>query len=165
LFGLIYSHPQPKKGDTYNIQNADGLPLPTTFTGDVATEYLIDAEEQAKRQSHLKKICKECHSTNWVNFHFEKMDNTTAEVDKMTLAATNLISEAWKQGIADNSNPFDELIEQEWVKQWLFYSNSIRYASAMTGAPDYMAFKLGWWELTHNLQKMRHLMSDDDAKE
>ena len=25
----------------------------------------------------------------------------------------------------------------------------------MTGAPDYTAFKLGWWELTNNLQEMR----------
>jgi len=164
LFGLIYSHPQPKRGDTYNIQNADNLPLPTTFTGDFAAEYLISSEEQSKRQSQLKKLCKGCHSTNWVDLHFEKMDNTIAEVDKMTLAATNLLSEAWNRGYADNSNPFDELIEQEWIKQWLFYSNSIRYASAMTGAPDYATFKNGWWELTHNLQKMQHLLSNTNPE-
>ncbi|MBM3236917.1 hydroxylamine oxidase [Candidatus Poribacteria bacterium] len=163
LFGLIYSHPQPKRGDTYNIKNADGLPLPTTFTGNSAAEYLINAEEQAKRESQVKKLCKACHSTTWVNRHFEKIDNTIDETDGMTLAATNLLSEAWKQGYADNSNPFDELIEQEWIKQWLFYANSIRYASAMTGAPDYATFKLGWWELTHNLQKMQHLMLNKDS--
>jgi len=39
-----------------------------------------------------------------------------------------------------------------------FYSNSIRYASAMTGAPDYASFKLGWWELSDNLQRMRDLI-------
>ena len=26
---------------------------------------------------------------------------------------------------------------------------------AMTGAQDYAAFKLGWWELTNNLMMMR----------
>jgi hypothetical protein len=165
LFGVIYSHPQPKRGDTYNIQNADGLPLPTTFMGDIATDYLINSAEQSERQSQLKKLCKGCHSTNWVDLHFEKMDNTITEIDKMTLAATNLINEAWKSGYADKSNPFDELIEQEWMKQWLFYSNSIRYASAMTGAPDYTTFKLGWWELTYHLQKMQHFISDADSGE
>jgi hypothetical protein len=152
-------------GATYKIQNADGLPLPTTFTGELATEYLIDTEEQAKRESQMKQLCKACHGTPWVNQHFEKLDNTIAEVDEMTLAATNLLNAAWQRGYADQSNPFDELIEQEWLKQWLFYSNSIRYASAMTGAPDYATFKLGWWELTHNLQKMQHLISDKDTEE
>jgi hypothetical protein len=45
-----------------------------------------------------------------------------------------------------------------WVRQWLFYSNSIRYASAMTGAPDYTAFKNGWWYLNENLQHMKDWM-------
>jgi len=45
-----------------------------------------------------------------------------------------------------------------WIKQWLFYSNSIRYASAMTGAHDYATFKNGWWELSDNLQKMKDMI-------
>jgi hypothetical protein len=44
-----------------------------------------------------------------------------------------------------------------WTRQWLFYSNSIRYASAMTGK-GYTTFKLGWWELSNNLQRMRDMM-------
>jgi hypothetical protein len=60
--------------------------------------------------------------------------------------------------IEDKTNPFDETIEQMWIKQWLFYSNSIRYASAMTGAPDYTAFKYGWWELSNNLNMMRDMI-------
>lgn len=31
----------------------------------------------------------------------------------------------------------------------------MKYASAMTGAPDYTAFKNGWWNLTENLEHMR----------
>ena len=62
---------------------------------------------------------------------------------------------AWEAGLADPANPFDEGIEQKWILQWLFYSNSIRYASAMSG-PDYAAFKNGWWNLTKNLQDMKH---------
>ena len=32
----------------------------------------------------------------------------------------------------------------------------------MTGAPDYSSFKLGWWELSENLQEMKELI---EAKE
>ena len=46
LFGLIYAHPQPKSGNTTIIKNKDGLPLPTAFSGEPATDYLIDKAEQ-----------------------------------------------------------------------------------------------------------------------
>ncbi|MGB2696635.1 MAG: multiheme c-type cytochrome, partial [Candidatus Zixiibacteriota bacterium] len=157
ILGAIYSHPQPKSGKTYDIKNKDDLSLPTTFTGELASEYLIDEKEQMLRQTEMKKVCQSCHSTSWVDGHFDKFNNTLAESDKMVLASTKLLLEAWNKGLADQSNPFDQAIEQKWIKQWLFYANSVRYASAMSG-PDYAAFKLGWWELTKNLQEMRDLI-------
>lgn len=156
LFGLIYSHPQPKSGDTTIIRNKDGLPLPVTFAGDPASEYLIDKSEQDRRLSIMNGVCTNCHGSDWTAGHFSKLDNTIKETDMMTATATNLITKAWDKKIENNSNPFDESIEQMWASQWLFYGNSIRYASAMTGAPDYATFKNGWWYLNLNLQHMRN---------
>jgi len=51
------------------------------------------------------------------------------------------------------SSIFDEAIEKMWVEQWLFYANSVRFASAMSGA-DYGAFANGRWYLNKNLQQM-----------
>ena len=159
LFGLIYAHPQPKDGNTTIIRNKDGLPLPTTFLNEPATDFLIDKAEQEKRYDTMKNVCRGCHSTRWITDHFAKMDNTIRETNEMTLAATKLLTEAWDRGIEDKANPFDEQIEKLWIRQWLFYTNSVRYASAMTGAPDYAAFKNGWWELSDNLQKMRDMIN------
>lgn len=158
LFGLIYTHPQPKAGDTSIIRNKDGLSLPTTFTGEPALEYLINGDEQARRKNIMKAVCNGCHNTDWTDSHFIKLENTLKETDKMTLAAMTLLLEAWKLGLADDANPFDEALEQKWIKQWLFYGNTARYASAMTGAPDYVAFKYGWWGLTTNLEEMKGLI-------
>ncbi len=159
LFGLIYSHPQPKHADTSVIKNKDGLPLPTTFTGEPASEYLISKDEQTKRKNIMKGVCNSCHGMSWIDNHFEKLDNTIKEVDSMVLASTQLLLEAWNHNLAEGlsygKNPFDEAIKQMWIRQWLFYGNSIKYASAMTGAPDYAAFKNGWWNLTENLQHMK----------
>ena len=155
LFGLIYSHPQPKSGDTTIMRNKEGLPLPVTFGGEPASEYLIDKSEQEKRRNTISRVCNGCHGTDWVRGHFAKLESTTKETDEMILAATEIIVKAWEKGIEDKTNPFDESIEQMWVRQWLFYSNSVRYASAMTGAPDYTAFKNGWWYLNENLQHMK----------
>ena len=78
--------------------------------------------------------------------------------DAMTLTATKVMVSAWDAGVADRTNPFDELIEKNWVLQWLFYGNSVKYASAMTGAPDYAAFKNGWWEMSRNLEEMKEIL-------
>lgn len=168
LFGLIYSHPQPKSGDTTIIKNKDGLPLPATFAGEHASEYLIDVPEQERRVSGMTRICNTCHASSWTAGHFAKLDSTIRETNIMTETATQLMARAWGQGVEDKANPFDESIEQMWASQWLFYSNSIRYASAMSGAPDYATFKNGWWYLTRNLEHMRNWigvkqeLKDDD---
>jgi len=163
VFGLIYSHPQPKDGKTYEIKNKDGLPLPTTFSNVPASEYLISAVDQKLRKDNMEKLCSSCHGTNWVVSFFEKMDNAIVESDKMVTSATQILANAWEKKLADNSNPFDELLEQMWVQQWLFYANSVRYASAMSG-PDYAAFKNGWWSLTKNLNEMHTLVKQLEQK-
>jgi len=155
LFGLIYAHPQPKSGNTAIIRNKDGLPLPTAFSGELASEFLIDKVEQDRRADIMKGVCKSCHGSDWVNSHFEKLDNTIKETNAMTATATQVMLDAWQKGIEDKTNPFDEPIEQMWVKQWLFYANSVRYSSAMTGAPDFTSFNHGWWDLTNNLLNMK----------
>jgi len=154
LFGLPYAVAQPRSGDTSTIRNKDGQPLPVTFSGEPASDYLIDADEQKRRRALMTRVCVTCHSTDWTERHFEKLDATIAETNAMTLTATKLMQRAWKLGLADATNPFDEPLERKWVKQWLFYANSIRYASAMAG-PDYAAFKNGWWYLTETLQEMK----------
>jgi len=162
LFGLVYSHPQPKSGNTTTIKNKDGLPLPTTFTNEPALDYLIGKSEQEKRFKTFTQVCSSCHNTDWINGHFAKLDTTIKETDAMTLAATLTLVDAWtkgvEKGLPTKDNPFDEPIEQMSVKQWLFYANSTKYASAMTGAPDYATFHNGWWYLTSNLMQMRDMV-------
>jgi len=164
LFGLPYAHAQPKTGDTSIIKNADGLPLPTTFANVPAAGFLIDSAEQDQRRKAMSKVCTACHSTDWANLFFLRLDTTVQETNQMTYAATQLLERAWDKGLADQSNPFDEVIEQEWVEQWLFYSNSIRYAGAMSG-PDYASFKNGWWKLSNRLQEMKEKATPQAKKQ
>lgn len=154
IFGIIYSHPQPKNGNTALIRNHDNLPLPTTFGGRRAENFLIEKSEQERRQSEMRKVCSSCHASGWSAGVFAKLDQTLVETDSMVLASTLLLQDGWSKKLADQSNPFDEELEKLWIKQWLFYANSVRYGSAM-GGPDYAAFKHGWWDLSNNLEEMR----------
>lgn len=164
IFGLIYSHPQPKSGATFEIRNKDGVPLPTTFAGEPAAGFLIDKKEQGRRKDVMRNVCLSCHGSTWVEQHFAKLDSTNVEADHLVSAATQLLSRAWSvDKSADPKNPFDETIEHQWVLQWLFYANSVRYATAMSG-PDYAAFKNGWWDLNRNLQLMKAMMREAKAE-
>jgi len=162
IFGLIYSHPQTISGQTSIIRNSDSQPLPTTFDGEIAAEYLISEQEQQSRQDDMKSLCRNCHGRTWADEYFVKFDSTVTEADMMVASATRLIMAAWELNLEDKSNPFDETIEFRWVRQWLFYANSLRYASAMSG-PDYAAFKNGWWSLTENLQLMKDFIEQKQA--
>lgn len=162
LFGLIYSHPEPKKPDTTIIKNNAGLPLPTELTGETVSSFLIDSKEQEKRLAEMKRVCVACHSTQWTDKHFARLKLTMAETDRSTLTATQLLLKAWEKGIARGidagDNIFNELIEKYWVRHWLFYANSVRLASAMMGV-DYGAFQNGRLELSENIVKMMELLN------
>jgi hypothetical protein len=153
ILGLIYAHPHPKSPDTSIIKNKDGLPLPTTLTGEWAKEYLIGPDEQAARRKKLQTVCRSCHTQSWVDGQWARFENTLKVTDKMTLTATEIMKAAWDKRVADKTNMFDEAIEKQWVEQWLFYANSTRFASAMMGA-DYGVFANGRWHMSKNMQEI-----------
>jgi hypothetical protein len=157
LFGLIYAHPHPASPDTTIIRNKQGLPLPTELTGEPASKYLIDKDEQERREDNMQRVCLACHSNGWVQGHFDRLENTVQTTNAMTLTATQVLLSAWEAGIArgpaQKDSIFNEAIEKMWVEQWLFYANSTRLASAMAGA-DYGVFANGRWYLSKNIQEM-----------
>ena len=157
LFGVPYAHAHPKSPDTSIIRNKAGLPLATELTGEPASEYLIDAQEQEQRRQAMKTICLSCHGSNWVDGHFERLENTILTTNEMTLTSTKVLLSAWDKGAAKglehNDSIFNEAIERKWTEQWLFHANSARLASAMAGA-DYGVFANGRWYLSKNIQEM-----------
>jgi hypothetical protein len=157
LFGLPYAHPHPKSPDTTVMKNKAGLPLPCELSGEPAAAFLVDAEEQKRRRSAMTKVCLACHGKGWVDGHFARLENTIGTTNQETLAATRVLMTAWEagvaKGLAQNDSIFNEAIERMWVEQWLFFANSTRFASAMTGA-DYGVFANGRWYLSKNLQEM-----------
>jgi hypothetical protein len=129
IFGLPYAHAHPAKTDTTIIKSKDGLPLPTALDGTPAGQYLIDEKEQEKRNQ--------------------------------TLVTTQILQKAWDKGAAQGpgkgANPFDEAIERLWTESWLFYANSVRFASAMGGA-DYGVFAQGRWYLNRSAHQMMEML-------
>jgi hypothetical protein len=161
LFGLPYAHAHPRSPATHTIRNAAGLPLPVELSGEPVADALIDAEEQAARKQAMQAVCRSCHASAWIEGHFERLEHTIDTTNEMTLAATQVLLEAWERGAAAGpaagGSIFDEPLERRWVEQWLFYANSTRFASAMAGT-DYGVFANGRFFLAANLREMAELL-------
>ena len=139
------------------IKNNAGLPLPTELTGEPVKDFLISKEEQENRKGKMQKVCLSCHSSGWVDGHFDRLENTVLTTNHMTLEATKVLMSAWEKGAAKGLDKedsiFNEGIEKKWIEQWLFYANTVRFASAMAGA-DYGVFANGRYFLSKNIQDM-----------
>ena len=155
LFGLIYAHPYPKAPDTTIIRNKDGQPLPTDFAGGYAEGYLIDEEEQEQRTFAFQQTCLACHDTSWVKGFWRRFENTVQKTNAATLTATRIMQKIWEKGYADAANPFDEAAERIWSDHWLFYANTVRFASAMGGGGDYGVFADGRYHQSSNIFQLQ----------
>jgi hydroxylamine dehydrogenase len=158
IFGLVYAHPQPISPDTSIIRNKKGRPLPTDLDGGFAQKYLIDPDTQAQRRAEMEAICLKCHDSSWVKGHFRRYEGTILTSNATVKAATDLMQTAWDNGIAkgldQSDNPFDEAIERIWSDGWLFYANTVRFASAMGGGGDYGVFADGRYQLSSTIYKL-----------
>lgn len=158
IFGLIYAHPHPQNPDTTIIRNKDGLPLPTDFEGGFATDYLISKDEMDARRKTMQAACLNCHNTSWVRGQWKRFENSIQTTNADTLAGTQIMSEIWQHGYAGgldrDNNPFDEAIEKKWSDSWLFYANTIRFASAMGGGGDYGVYANGRYQLSQTLLEL-----------
>ncbi|MGD8725586.1 MAG: hydroxylamine oxidase, partial [Desulfobacterales bacterium] len=72
-----------------------------------------------------------------------------------TLTATRIMQDIWTLGLAERQdNPYDEAIEKKWSTTWLFYANTIRFASSMAGGGDYGVFAGGRYQLSQTLLEL-----------
>lgn len=160
VFGVPYAHPHPLNPDLSKVKNKQGLSLIVELTGEPVSEKVINKDEQQVRNSRMKKLCNQCHSTSWVDNHFVILENTIKETNNTTKEATKILSEFWQKGNAkglpQNENIFDEEIERMWTSVWLYYANSTRFASAMSGGGDYGVFADGRYQMTEQLYKLKN---------
>ena len=162
LFGSPYSHPHPLSSDLKDVVNSQSLPLIVELDGKPVEKFVISADEQLIRNSKMKGVCSSCHSSNWVDNHFTRLENTIKKTNEITYEGTKMLIDLWAKGdaagLTGGKNMFDEEAERIWTSLWLFHTNSIRFTSAMAGGGDYGVFADGRYQLTDQLYKMMEML-------
>lgn len=162
LFGVPYAHPHPVHADLKEVKNSLGLPLAVEMDGTPVAAYVIDKGEQQARNERMQAVCTSCHSTNWVEEHFKRLDNTIARTNALTHEATKIMTNIWEggyaRGLPQGDNLFDEESERIWTSIWLFYANSTRFTSAMAGGGDYGVFADGRFQTTEQVYRLHEYL-------
>jgi hypothetical protein len=111
----------------------------------------------------MQATCLGCHDTAWVQGHWQRFTNTIQQTNKATLTLTDIMNEIWTRGYAkglgQGENPFDEAVERRWSDAWLFYANTVRFASAMAGGGDYGVFADGRYQLTRSVAELEEWLN------
>lgn len=158
IFGLIYAHPHPREPDTTTIRNKDDLPLPSDLEGGFAGKFLLSPQERNGASQLMRASCYKCHHKAWVEGHWERFLSTIETTNQITLTGTQTMVEIWKRGFASGidkrANPFDEYSEKLWSDIWLFYANTVRFASAMGGGGDFGVFADGRYQLMKSVRAL-----------
>ena len=133
-------------------------PCPRIFGGGFATAYLIGKEEMDARRKTMQAACLNCHDASWVQGQWARFVNTIDQTNAETLTGTSVMGEIWQHGFAlgldRGESPFDEAIEKKWTDTWLFYANTIRFASAMGCGGDYGVYADGRYHLSKTLLEL-----------
>jgi hydroxylamine dehydrogenase len=105
---------------------------------------------ESKRED-MKKVCQNCHGTEWFNNFYEQLDNTVNLYNKSFAQPAGEIMKRLRKRGKLTKQPFDEEIEWIYFELWHHEGRRLRHGAAMMG-PDYVQWH-GFYELAHNFYK------------
>jgi hypothetical protein len=106
-------------------------------SSNLAETGLVPDEELAKaNRENMAKVCKLCHSPQWVEDYFTWYESVLMDYNVTAKVAKNLLEKAYEEGLADKGNPLDEYPEIMWYLIWHHDGRRWRMGASMMG-PDY----------------------------
>jgi hydroxylamine dehydrogenase len=113
---------------------------------------------QEARQK-MQEICLQCHSKEWVDGHYQKMDQVMANYNEVYFKPVKkVLDELYAKKLLDKTKYFDEPLEFEFYELWHHEGRRARMGAQMM-APDYT-----WWHGFYELKK-RYVTFMRDAQE
>lgn len=103
---------------------------------DLVLERVSDIKLAERGREKMIGICAQCHTSSWINGHFEEYDKVVEDYNKIWAYTDDLLKDAYAKGLADNSIPVDETPEIYHYLIWHHSGRRWRMGAAMMG-PDW----------------------------
>jgi hydroxylamine dehydrogenase len=99
-------------------------------------------------RNKMKEICVQCHSREWVDDHYIKLDAVVRDYNEIYFKPVKkVMDELYAKKLLDKTKYFDEKLEFEFYELWHHEGRRARMGAAMM-APDYT-----WWHGFYELKK------------
>jgi hydroxylamine dehydrogenase len=99
-------------------------------------------------RNKMKAICIQCHSQEWVNGHYQKLDEVVQNYNDIYFKPVKkMMNELYAKKLLDKTKYFDEKLEFEFYELWHHEGRRARMGAAMM-APDYT-----WWHGFYECKK------------
>jgi hypothetical protein len=109
---------------------------PPSQVDDIVADRVPDEAQAKKNRNEMKKVCRGCHTAKWANGYFDSFDKIISDYDTVWAYTDNLMQDVYAEGLADNSNPVDEIPETMHYYIWHHDGRRWRMGAAMM-APDW----------------------------
>ncbi len=103
---------------------------------DFVLEQISDKAQAEKGRSEMKKVCYQCHSTQWTDNYFVEFDKVVSDYNMVWEYADNLLRQAYDEGLISEDNPLDETPEIMHYLVWHHDGRRWRMGASMMG-PDW----------------------------
>jgi hydroxylamine dehydrogenase len=108
-------------------------------------EVSIKLDKADSRRSDMKKVCLNCHGTNWVESFYKQYDSAVDLYnDKFALPSKEIMKKL-RDAQKLTATPFDEKIEWTYYELWHHEGRRARMGASMMG-PDYTQWN-GFYEV------------------
>jgi hypothetical protein len=99
-----------------------------------------------ERREDMKKVCRNCHTSSYVDAHYEQYDNVIELYnEKFAIPATKIYKAIRSSGLISNDTNFDDEIEWTYFYLWHHEGRRARMGASMF-APDYTQWH-GFYEI------------------
>ncbi len=129
----------------------------TDNTANSLGDPISDGSTWQTKQGRMKSVCKQCHSTTWVDNYYEQADLAVELYNTQYAEAKEFVTKLYDEGLLSN-NSFDEPIEFKIYEMWHHEGRRARMGAFMM-APDYVQWH-GFYELLQDRVEIEHMAED-----
>ncbi len=137
---------------------------------DFVLKRVPDKAQAEKGRAQMKKVCYQCHSSQWADNYFVDFDKVVSDYNKLWAYTDNLLKQAYKEGLVSKDNPLDETPEIMHYLIWHHDGRRWRMGASMmapdwthwNGAVDAIMNKLG--TMINDLEMRRKIKALESKK-
>jgi hypothetical protein len=133
----------------------------TDNTANALKVSISDGSSWQEKRDRMKKVCKQCHSTTWVDNYYKQADISVELYNKQYTSAKKVVDKLYDDGLLTKKS-FDEPIEFKIYEMWHHEGRRARMGAFMMG-PDYVQWH-GFYELLKDRVEIDHMAEELRAK-